>query len=100
MLVMKKIKCRTLVLGCMPEETTYQQLVAIFGEPNAELDGYKTDAEWSGEIEGLPFTIYNYKTGKAYLRDKGKSVEEITGEDWHIGGQQEEVVKKIIALLQ
>ena len=77
---------------------SYQDLVSVFGEPNTKNDGYKTDAEWIGTIDGEVFTIYNYKSGKNYLGKDGLEVEEIT--EWHIGGKQKEVVKKILKYIQ
>ena len=85
--------------GCMPGGTTYQKLIEMFGEPNAKADGFKTDAEWCGYIDDAPFKIYNYKTGKAYLKEQGKAVKDLIGSDWHIGGQNSDVVKLIRRLL-
>jgi hypothetical protein len=70
--------------------TSYQTLVELFGEPNAKVDGYKTDAEWHVKVkakgEGASFaTIYNYKDGKNYLGVNGLHVEDI--KDWHVGSK-------------
>lgn len=63
----------------------YSELVKVFGEPNAENDGYKTDAEWEVEFEdGTYATIYNWKDGKNYCGEDGLPISKIT--DWHIGG--------------
>jgi hypothetical protein len=70
---------------------SYKKLVSVFGEPNAENDGYKTDAEWVIFTPAGIATIYNYKTGKNYLKDAGTPIDEIT--DWHIGGRNKGVVK-------
>ena len=96
-LVMKQIENGTIIVlvGYIPEGTTYQKLIEIFSEPNVKPDGFKTDAEWCGYIDDIPFTIYNYKTGKAYLKEQGKAVEDLIGSDWHIGGQNSDVVKLI-----
>lgn len=72
----------------------YRDLVSIFGEPNCAGDPYKVDAEWVGRIEGEVFTIYNYKTGKRYLGEKGLPVEEIT--DWHIGAKKKLTAEKVL----
>ena len=49
----------------------YRDLVAAFGEPGSDGDGYKTDAEWYIEFEGgLRVVIYNYKNGPAYMGSK------------------------------
>jgi len=85
----------------MPEGTTYAQLVKAFGEPNkAEVDNFKTDVAWSGFIDGMLFTIYNYKTGKAYLKEQGKAIEDLVGDDWHIGGKELAVVELVIEFLK
>jgi len=73
--------------------TTYDALVAVFGEP-CENDGYKTDAEWNIEFDdGEVATIYNYKDGKNYLGEDGLDVKNIM--DWHIGGNNAKVVEYI-----
>jgi len=70
---------------------SYNELTDVFGEPTAETDGYKTDAEWlielindEGEVEHV-FTIYNYKDGKNYCGADGLNVQDIT--DWHVGSR-------------
>ena len=64
---------------------TYADLVAAFGEPHTNGDGYKVDAEWILQFaDGTIATIYNYKDGKNYMGDDGEAVESIT--DWHVGG--------------
>ena len=69
---------------------SYQTLVELFGEPNAKVDGHKTDAEWHVKVkeEGdapAYATIYNYKDGKNYLGAEGLNVEDI--KDWHVGSK-------------
>ena len=69
---------------------SYDSLVEAFGDPVADHDDYKVDAEWhlSFENEGrvLGFaTIYNYKTGRNYLKEDGQDVQDIT--TWHIGSK-------------
>lgn len=76
---------------------TYKKLVKVFGKPNAETDGYKTDAEWIVQTPHGVATIYNYKTGKNYCGDEGDEVEDIT--DWHIGGHNPETADYIKFLL-
>lgn len=79
-------------------DISYSKLVKIFGKPNVPNDGYKTDAEWQGEIDGEFFTIYNYKTGKNYLGKEGQKVEKIR--DWHIGGYNQETGNKVIEYIK
>jgi len=64
--------------GYMPEGTTYADLIMVFGEPQIKSspDG-KIKAEWVGKINGLVFTIYDYKT----------KIESKYNTDWHIGGK-------------
>ena len=66
-------------VGYMPDGTKYRDLVCAFGEPQRQglsKDG-KTRVEWHGKINGLEFTIYDYKSG----------VEPEKNTDWHIGGK-------------
>jgi len=77
--------------GYFPSNTTYNDLVEAFGEPNSRGEDYKSDVEWIGKINNLVFTIYNYKDGEKYLREEGKKIRDITS--WHIGGKSKEVVK-------
>ena len=63
---------------------TYDELVAAFGEPGPS-DGYKSDAEWDGLLDGVVFTIYNWKNGKNYCGAEGADVHYIT--HWHVGGR-------------
>ena len=70
--------------------TSYATLVELLGEPNAPVDGYKTDAEWHVKVkeEGdapAYAAIYNYKDGKNYLGAEGLNVEHI--KHWHVGSK-------------
>ncbi len=74
-------------------ETTFSYLVEMLGEPKRyKRDGKKVDVEWNmnvpGTNGGVVATIYNYKTGKNYLGEKGKDPEDIT--HWHVGGNHPE----------
>jgi len=73
--------------GYMPEGTTYGDLVEVFGgaQVTSSLDG-KIQAEWFGRINGLQFTIYDYKS----------PVEPERNTDWHIGGKKKFVADLIV----
>ena len=70
--------------GYLPEGTRYEDIVRVFGGPQlgASLDG-KIKAEWVGRINGLVFTIYDYKSRLDPERNT----------DWHIGGKQKFVAE-------
>ena len=73
-------------------EAKYYKLVELFGEPEGS-DGYKTDAEWSGTLDGVVFTIYNWKDGKNYCGAQGQRTEDIT--QWNVGGHSSEALRKV-----
>jgi hypothetical protein len=75
-------------MGYMPTGTTYKDLVRVFGKPNidASPDG-KVKAEWLGRLNGLDFTIYDYKSPVA--------PEECC--EWHIGGRNAMIAPLVIA---
>ncbi len=64
--------------GYLPAGTRYEDIVRVFGQPQLgrSLDG-KIKAEWVGRINGLVFTIYDYKS----------SLDPERNTDWHIGGK-------------
>ncbi len=70
--------------GYLPEGTRYEDIVRAFGKPQlrASLDG-KIKVEWIGRINGLVFTIYDYKSRLDPERNT----------DWHIGGKTAFVVE-------
>jgi len=72
--------------GCLPEGTRYEDIVRAFGKPQlgTSLDG-KIKAEWVGRINGLVFTIYDYKSRLDPERNT----------DWHIGGKQKFVAELV-----
>ena len=78
-------------------EVSYADLVQAFGEP---LQGdYKTDAEWEIVFEdGTRVSIYNYKDGINYCGESGTPTKDIT--DWHIGGYNEDAVKRVNEVLE
>lgn|SRR5574340_341333 len=79
-------------------DVSYLSIVACFGEPTGQGDGYKVDAEWRILFEDDTYaTIYNYKDGKNYCGAEGKDVTEIT--DWHIGGTSPRAAELVKAAL-
>ncbi|MFH1653610.1 MAG: hypothetical protein ABIE74_06105 [Pseudomonadota bacterium] len=64
--------------GYLPEGTRYEDIVRVFGGPQLgkSPDG-KIKVEWVGRINGLLFTIYDYKS----KTDPEQNI------DWHIGGK-------------
>ena len=64
--------------------TTYDTLVAAFGEPHL-FDGDKTNIEWVLLIDGVVVTIYDWKLN---------SVPKDTY-DWHVGGQSTEAARLV-----
>jgi len=74
----------TSLQGYLPRGTKYSDIVRIFGNPQLNWKGMKdfyragkTQLEWIGKINGLVFTIYDYKSG----------VDPKDNTDWHIGGR-------------
>lgn len=69
---------------------TYQQLVAVFGEPDytdPSGDG-KVNTEWEMYTEEYgPVTIYDWKDYDGGARSRSGEVYE-----WHIGGKQKSAV--------
>jgi hypothetical protein len=76
-------------------ETSYDNLVKIFGEPHLKGEtGNKTDVEWAFKFDdGTISTIYNWKDGLCYQGDDGDPVETIT--DWHVGGMHKDALTKV-----
>ncbi|MFH2146306.1 MAG: hypothetical protein ABII75_09830 [Candidatus Omnitrophota bacterium] len=72
--------------GYLPEGTCYEDVVFVFGEPQlgASQDG-KIKAEWVGRINGLVFTIYDYKS----------NLDPEQNTDWHIGGKTKLVAQLV-----
>lgn len=78
-------------------DESYSKLVTIFGEP-IDGDGYETDAKWLIEFpDGVVATICNYKDGVSYKGVHGIQKKKLR--DWHIGGKDKEVVKRVQAIL-
>jgi hypothetical protein len=72
--------------GYLPEGTRYEDIVRVFGGPHLGVsqDG-KIKSEWVGRINGLVFTIYDYKS----------KLEPERNTDWHIGGKQKFVAELV-----
>jgi hypothetical protein len=62
--------------GTLPAGTRYVDISKVFGIPRFEESGNQVKCEWAGEINGLVFTIYGYKSRH--------SVE--GNNEWQIGG--------------
>ncbi len=72
---------------------TRRGLEELFGEPNIRNKGDgggdgKTTTEWALRLDGMVFTIYDYKA------DNPPDLDELY--EWHIGAHHEEVLNLII----
>lgn len=69
----------------------YKDLVAVFGPPLGESDGYKVSSEWKFVgPNGAVVTLYDYKETDLYDSDL-PSVEEfraLPNYEWHIGAEE------------
>jgi len=65
--------------GYLPDGTSYKDVVRVFGEPQwcGRTPDEKIKVEWNGRINGITFTIYDYKS----------KVDPKDNTDWHIGGK-------------
>lgn len=78
---------------------TYRDLVACFGTPSDDGDGYKVDANWViGFPDGTVATVYNYKNGVNYNGAEGTPTVDLT--DWHIGGHSTKAVEWVHKALE
>jgi len=76
--------------GYLPEGTRYEEIVRVFGGHQLDKSpNGKIKAEWIGRINGLVFTIYDYKS----------KVEPERNTDWHIGGKVKIVADMVNAYL-
>jgi len=79
-------------------DSTYQQLVRLFGEPN-DGDDYKVQKEWVLKFEdGTIATIYDYKMGDCY-NGSGEGVHYSDVTDWHIGGHNETALNHVLGII-
>jgi len=70
----------------------YESIVEVFGEPLYGSSGdNKIDWEWVISYKNTLFTIYNYKDGPSYTKNRRIKPEDI--QDWHIGGFTYESIK-------
>ena len=82
------IRPGTSFMGYIPNGTSHKDLVRVFGKPNIDalLDG-KVKAQWLGRLNGLDFTIYDYKS--LVVPEECR--------DWHIGGRNAMIAPLLIA---
>tara|TARA_R100000329_G_C7595221_1_gene211058 strand:+ start:622 stop:1020 length:399 start_codon:yes stop_codon:yes gene_type:complete len=94
--------CGTYLQGYL--KIKYSTLVKLFGNPHYKYEKgsdscNKTDVEWCFSFhDGAPFTIYNWKNGKAYLGRDGLKVENI--QDWNIGGKNKNSYHRLIDYIE
>lgn len=75
--------------GILPSSVSYQDLLKVFGKPERISSLYgKTQVQWSGTIDGLVFSIYDYKLD---LPPEENS-------EWHIGGRDQRVLDLLVSL--
>lgn len=75
--------------GYLPEGTRYEDIVRVFGDPQfGESPDGKIKVEWVGKINGLVFTIYDYKS----------RIDPERNTDWHIGGKNKFTAELVILL--
>ncbi len=95
-LIICEISGGTSLMGYI--NTTYENLVRVFGEPGPGSGDNKTDVEWEGYIDGEPFNIYNWKDGKSYCGDEGLDVKDIT--EWNVGGKSRKALWNVEEMLE
>lgn len=82
----------------------YHRLEKAFGKPDRYDQGTldssdkKVEAQWKMKTPSGPATIYNYKSGPAYLKGHGRPTEKEY--DWHIGGKKKAVVPYVKSVLR
>jgi len=76
----------TSMRGHMPDGTTFEDIVKVFGEPQER----SVDAiRWSGLIDGDVFTIYSHPA-------ISNGLEFTKGGDWHIGGHVDGIGSRVL----
>lgn len=87
-IMQEEYKAGTSLQGYLPKGTTYKEIVRVFGEPQEKGKGIsKNQVKWIGAINGLIFTIYDWKA----------KVSPEHNADWHIGGKYEMVANLVNA---
>lgn len=77
--------------GLLPSGISYQDLIKTFGKPQRMDSMYgKTQVQWCGSIDGLVFSVYDYKSDLC--------PEAIC--EWHVGGCDQIVVDLLVSLLK
>lgn len=84
----------------------YSHVVAAFGEPIAEADGYKVSTEWDICFEdGTVATIYDWKSTNLYNQNLPSpealrlDADSVVGYEWHIGGSDQRAVALVRQVL-
>ena len=86
-------------------ETTYNNLVSVFGPPNSAGDPYKVSAEWKIDIgNGEYIYIYDWKQYSDEINEDENEHETylitpMGKYDWHIGGSSKNDVETIKDLI-
>lgn len=79
----------------------FSRLVALFGPPNSQGDGYKVSTEWVLEeiATGDVVTIYDWKETSLY-DGFGRTPDELRtdlhGTQWHIGAYSKEPAERLV----
>jgi hypothetical protein len=76
----------------------YAKIVEVFGPSKDCTGSYQIDASWDIMFDdGVFVEIYNYKSGKNYLKNDGEETENI--KHWHIMGTEKRHAERIIEIL-
>lgn len=74
------------------------RIVAVFGEPKTDVDGYKVAFEWAITFaDGTIASIYDYKSSSLY-DDDNPTPEAMRAADfsgWHIGGKSKRAAELV-----
>jgi hypothetical protein len=75
--------------GYLKDGSLFRDIVDVLGKPQRGDDSGKVRVWWYGKINGLVFTLYDYKCQTAL----------IVNADWHIGGHDPRVADLLNALI-